>query len=103
MKRNKAGDIEKISEIIIPVLRRNGVVEAGIFGSFARGEAGRKSDIDILIRFHGRKSLLDLVGLKLELEKSLGRNVDVAEYSVIHPLLRDRILKEEVKVLRKGM
>lgn len=45
------------------------------------------------------KSLLDLVGLKLELEEKLKRKIDIAEYSAIHPLLKDRILKEQVRIL----
>ena len=47
------------------ILRKNGVVKAGIFGSYARGEAKKNSDIDILIKFKGSKSLFDLSGLKI--------------------------------------
>jgi predicted nucleotidyltransferase len=71
------------------------VKRASIFGSVARGEATGDSDIDLLIEFEGRKSLLDLAGLKIELEESLGRKVDVLTYKSLHPLLRDRILEEE--------
>jgi len=42
----------------------------------------RGSDIDVLVEFKGEKSLLDLVGLKLELEEALGREVDVVEGSL---------------------
>lgn len=83
----------------MPVLKKHGVVRAGLFGSIVRGETKRGSDIDILIEFKGRKSLLDLVGLKLDLEKKLGRKVDVVEYPAIHPLLKERVSKEEVRVL----
>ena len=91
--------IDDIKRKIIPILKEQGVIKAGIFGSFVRGEASRKSDIDVLIKFKGRKSLLDLVSLKMELEKKTRRKVDVVEYSTIHPLLKDRILKEQVKIL----
>ncbi len=84
---------------ITPILRHNGVVTAGIFGSYARGEQNRKSDVDILVKFRGKKSLLDLVGLKLELEDMLGRKVDLVEYPAIHPMIRDRVLKEQVRIL----
>lgn len=99
MAAKKGAEIRRIERKIIPILKRHHVVKAGIFGSVARGEARKRSDIDILIRFKGAKSLLDLVGLKLELEESLHRTVDVAEYSVIHPLLKSAILKEQVKIL----
>ncbi|MCK5333137.1 MAG: nucleotidyltransferase family protein [Candidatus Aenigmarchaeota archaeon] len=92
-------EIAKLKKDIVPILKKNGVVRAGIFGSFARGEAKKKSDIDILVKFKGRKSLFDVIGLKIELEEKTKRNVDLVEYSVIHPLLKDQILTEEVEVL----
>jgi len=54
---------------IVLLLKKNGVVKAGLFGSYARKENNKKSDIDILVKFKGRKSLLDLAGLELQLEK----------------------------------
>lgn len=96
----KAHELREVRKIIVPVLKQNGVVRAGIFGSFARGEAKKGSDIDILIEIKAKKfSLLDLVGLELELKEKLKRKVDLVEYSTIHPLLKDRILKEEVGII----
>ena len=92
-------NLGEIKKIIVPVLKRNDVVKAGIFGSFARGEAKKKSDIDILIKFKGRKSLFDLAGLEIELEGKTGKKVDLLTYNSIHPLLKERILKEEVHIL----
>ncbi len=91
--------IEKIKEKISPVLKRFDVKRAAIFGSFVRDEMKEGSDIDILVELEGEKSLLDLVGLKLDLEEILGVKVDVVEYSTIHPLLKERILREQVAVL----
>ena len=91
--------LSTLKKRIIPILKRNDVIRAGIFGSYARGEATKKSDIDILIKYNKKKSLLQLVGLKLEFEDTLGKNVDLIEYSIIHPLLKERIRKEEVKIL----
>ncbi len=64
-----------------------------------RGELTDESDIDILIEFEGRKSLLNLVGLKIELEEILKRKVDVLTYKSLHPLLKDRILREQEVIL----
>ena len=80
-------------------LKRNGVIKAGLFGSFSRGEAKKNSDVDILIQYKERKSLLDLAGLEIELEKKLGRKVDLLTYGSLHPLLKKRILAEELKIL----
>ncbi|MEK6907544.1 MAG: nucleotidyltransferase family protein [Nanoarchaeota archaeon] len=92
-------EIQKIKSKIMPILKKNNVIKAGIFGSFVRGDYNKKSDIDILIKFKGRKSLFDLAGLEIELEKKLKKKVDVLTYNSIHPLLKERILKEEVKIM----
>jgi len=91
--------IEELKTRITHALKRHDVARAAIFGSFARGDAEESSDLDILVEFRGDKSLLDLVGLKLELEDSLGRSVDVLTYNALHPAIRDRILNEQVRVL----
>jgi len=92
-------EVEEIKRKILPVLRRHGVRRAGIFGSVVRGEAREDSDIDILVEFEGEKSLLDLAGLKVELEELLKRRVDVLTYDSLHPLLKDRILGEQRAIL----
>jgi len=75
------------------------VVKAGIFGSLAKGSFKKSSDIDILIKFKGQRSLFDLARLELELEEKLGRRVDVLTYRSLHPLIKKEVLKEEVKIL----
>lgn len=87
--------VEAIKKKIIPILRRQGVVRAAVFGSAARGTMTKNSDIDILVKLARNKSLLDLAGLKLDLEDKLGRDVDVISYGGIHPLLKDIILKDQ--------
>ena len=84
---------------VIPLLNRHEVARAGLFGSYARGTETKSSDVDILVRFRGRKTLLDLIGLKQALEDSLRRKVDVLTYKSIHPRLRERVFKEEVRIL----
>jgi|SRR3989338_5506358 len=96
-KKNK--DMDRIKKKIIPILRKNDVVRAGIFGSYARGEAKKGSDIDLLIKFKGRKSLFDLVRLERKLKTNLKKDVDLLTYNSINPLLKGRILKEEAKIL----
>ena len=91
--------IEEVKDKIVPVLRRYDVVHAAVFGSFIRGETKEGSDIDILVEFRGEKSLLDLVGLKIELEEVLGRDVDVLTYNSLHPFIKETILKEQVVIL----
>ena len=84
-----------IKKKILPILRRQGVLKAAVFGSVARNEMTKNSDVDILVKLAKNKTLLDLVGLKLELEDKLGRNVYVVSYGGIHPRLKDIILREQ--------
>ncbi len=91
--------VENVKGKIVGILKKNGVKKASLFGSVVTGEATKKSDVDILVEFKGKKSLLDLAGLELELEKKLGRKVDVLTFSYINPLIRDRILSEQVPIL----
>ena len=93
-------EFERLKRKIVPILRKSGVKKAGIFGSYARGDQSKRSDIDILIEVKGRKfSLFDLVALENKLKDSLEMDVDLITYNGISPLLRERILREEVKIL----
>ena len=89
-------DIDQIKTKAIPVLKQAGVTRSALFGSYSRGEAKKDSDIDILIEFPRGKTLLDLVGLEMDLESALGKKVDFVTFKSINRLLRDQILKEQV-------
>jgi len=91
--------VNKYSAQIIPLLKKNDVSQAGIFGSVARGEDTKRSDIDILIKFKKRKSIFEVAGLELELEKKLKRKVDLITYNSLSPFLKARILQEEVRII----
>lgn len=90
--------VKEIKRKILPILKDYGVKKAGLFGSCVRGEMGLDSDIDILVEIEKDISLLDFVGLKLEIEDALGKKVDLVEYNTIKPLLKDRILNEQVVI-----
>lgn len=83
-------DVHKIKEIC----RQNDVAMLGVFGSVARGEATDKSDIDLLVKFSGRKSLLALVALERQLAGALGWKVDLLTEAALSPYLRERIMRE---------
>jgi predicted nucleotidyltransferase len=63
----------------------------GLFGSHARGDFSDQSDIDLIVRFSKRKSLLDLVRLERMFSEILGRKVDLLTENSISPYLRDKI------------
>ena len=91
--------MQAVQDAILEILRKNEVKRAAFFGSIVRSEMNEESDIDILIEFEGRKSLLDLSHLKCELEDALNRRVDLLTYKSLHPRLKDRILAEQVPIL----
>ncbi len=85
-------------EEILRIASRYGASDVRIFGSVAHGEADRESDIDFLVELEAGRSLLDLGGLRMELEELLGCKVDVVTESGLYWLLRRRILKEAMPV-----
>jgi hypothetical protein len=96
----------KISKNIIPkqqevvkYLKKQGVLKAGVFGSYARGEQKKRSDIDILVKVKRGTSLFDLVGYEMDLEKIVKRKVDLLTYAAIHPYVKDTILQDEIPIL----
>jgi len=91
--------VTSIRDQVVPILRDRGIVRAGIFGSYAKGEEEPGSDLDLLVELPPGSTLFDLVGLQLDLADRLGIEVDAHTYRSLHPLLRDRILGEEVRIL----
>ena len=92
--------INNIKKQIVKILKKHKVSRAGIFGSYARGEEKKNSDIDILIEVSGRRfSLLDLVKLEMILKEILKKKIDLLTYNGISPYLKERILAEEVRII----
>ena len=75
------------------ITRRFGVKRIGIFGSFARGEEGPESDIDIYVEFSpGKKTFDNYMGLKNYLESLFERRVDLVTYDGLNPYIRESIM-----------
>ncbi|MCL6581286.1 MAG: nucleotidyltransferase family protein [Firmicutes bacterium] len=83
-------------EDILRLGAKYGVRSIRVFGSAARGEADEQSDIDFLVELEPGRSLLDLGGLQYELEKLLGRRVDVVTERGLKARIRERVLREAV-------
>ncbi len=80
------------------IFKEYGVKKAAVFGSVARGEAKKSSDIDILVELESGRTLFDLGGLKVDLEKVFGKKIDLVEYGAIRPLFRKQILKDQIPI-----
>lgn len=98
MRRTNLKEIQSIKKKIVPTLKRYGIKKAGIFGSCARGDQKRGSDVDILVE--PPKGIgFGFVGIQFELEKELGRKVDLITYKYLNPLLKKEILESEVRII----
>lgn len=74
-----------------------GVSRIGVFGSFARGEGKRVSDVDVLVEFReGRKTFDNYMDLKFFLEGLFGRKVDLVTVQALKPQLKETILHEVI-------
>lgn len=87
-----------MQEKAVPILKRKSVKRAGVFGSLARGETS-PHDIDMLVELQRPFGLFAFLALKKELEEALGMKVDLITYNNIKPMIRERILKDEIRIL----
>lgn len=79
-----------------PYLKKKfNVAEIGIFGSYARGEETKASDVDILVKFSDPIGW-EFIDLKEYLEHLLGLKVDLVTIKALKPQLKENILKEVI-------
>ena len=83
-------------EEILRLCTTYGARNLRVFGSIARGEDDAWSDVDFLVEMEPGRSLFDLGGLQYELERLLGRPVDVVTERGLKARIRDRVLREAV-------
>jgi len=86
--------VEAHREKILELAARHGASDVRVFGSLARGEGAEGSDLDLLVTLEEKRSLLDIVGLKQDLEDLLHRPVDVVTEPALSPYIRSRVLAE---------
>lgn len=83
----------------LPFLREKYFVEKiGIFGSVARGDNTKKSDVDILVKLSQPVGMFDFIRLQNYLAEKLGKKVDLVTPNALKPIIKDDILGEVVYV-----
>jgi predicted nucleotidyltransferase len=96
MKTNKI--VEKIN-IELPILKEKyHVKKMGVFGSFARGEENKKSDIDILVEFDSPIGFFDFIRLENYLSRALHKKVDLVSTRALKLAVKKDVLKEVIYV-----
>jgi hypothetical protein len=89
-------DIQQKRVQILKLAEKYGADNIRVFGSVVRGTAGPDSDLDLLVRFSEKCSLIDHIALMQDLEDMLHIKVDVIDEEVLHPLIRDKVLHEGI-------
>ncbi|MGL5928888.1 MAG: nucleotidyltransferase family protein [Dermatophilaceae bacterium] len=79
---------------ILDVLRRHGVTNPEIFGSAARGDDHEGSDVDLLVDFAPGTDIIDIIGIKRELENVLEVPVDVVPRNGLKERVRSRAARD---------
>ena len=98
LKNKITKNLIKIKPKIISILKKNNIKKAGIFGSYARGEQKKNSDIDILIE-PSKNMGFGFARIEIELEKKLNLKVDLVSYNGISPHLKNNILNQEIRII----
>lgn len=81
---------KKLLEVLMPYQPKR----VGIYGSYARNEQTKKSDLDVLVDFNNVINLLDLVGLEMELSNELGIKVDLLTENALNNTLRPYVERD---------
>ena len=96
--KKETESFKRIKNKIVKILKQHNIKKAGIFGSYARGDYKKNSDIDVLI-LPTKGMGIGFFGLQIELEEKLRKKVDLVSYRGIRKELKEEILSEEVKII----
>lgn len=89
---------------IVNYLATQPVLKAWVFGSFARGEERPDSDIDLLVTFdheNAKVGLFKYAAMVIDLEKLLGRNVDLVEEGALLPFAERTANKDKIMIYER--
>ena len=92
----KLEELKTYRDDILAIAKQYHAPNIRVFGSVVRGEATVDSDVDFLIDVPLEQTLFDLIRLTRSLKELLGREVDVAQSTVLHPRIRDKVLQDAI-------
>jgi len=92
---------ENIKKIVQDYFKDKPVNRVYLFGSYARGDAGEDSDVDLIFSLteNTRISYFGLARYLVDLEKQFSKNVDLIEDKFVYPEIREEINKEKILLL----
>lgn len=89
---------EKINKELPNLKEKYPIKKLGVFGSFARGEQKKTSDIDVVVEFNSPIGFFDFIRLENSLSEILQKKVDLVSKKAIKPAIKKRVLKETIYV-----
>ena len=87
-------NLESVLNRLRATCQAKNIAMLGIFGSVARGEDTPNSDVDLLVRLNKPVGFVEFIALEDTFKEILGRNVDLATESSLHPLIRKNVLAD---------
>lgn len=92
--------VRKITKNINELKKKYGFKTIFLYGSFARGLASDKSDVDIAVEIINDSYITwdNFLGAKEELNKLLGREIDLVYLDSMNPIIRDEAAKDFIKI-----
>lgn len=89
-------ELRQYREQIEAIASEHGVVAIRVFGSVARGDAGERSDVDLLVELEQGRGLFDLGAFLTDVQELVGECVDVVTPNGLRSRIRDRVVQESV-------
>jgi predicted nucleotidyltransferase len=90
--------IQNIKNKLTPLLKDYKIKKAGLFGSVLRQDYNDQSDIDLLVEFMDQPNYTSYFKFHEDIENALNKNIDLIQYKLIKPSLKDYILPQEVRI-----
>lgn len=90
--------LSKYQPQIDQIAKNNNITYLGLFGSYARGEQTDKSDVDLLVNFNKRLSLLDLIDTENQLSRALNAPVDLIPSNSLNKHVEAYVAKDLITI-----
>ena len=92
-------DLERYTQMIVPVLKRYAIKQAAIFGSLAKGTMTNESDIDLLIEPNLGFTLFTMLQLEEEITSLTNHKTDIVEYKALKASIKNEVMQTAISIL----
>ncbi len=97
----KVYTVDEIKDIVTPIAIRHRVTKMYLFGSYARGDADEKSDIDLRIDAANLRTLFALGELYADLEEALNKSLDLITTESLRANINDPLTRKLISSMKK--